>query len=171
VRERVRTRRLVVLLVDVWGWMKGERVQTTAATVGALAGELSHDAHAGIDCWSGAAVLLRLGQEVKPMVLLDAILQMPARGLTNVAFPLELAAAQQARVPTRESRVICCLTAFTTRAQAPGSSRRGWDDSTFSSISVARRTSSSAAGWRPPATELRISCTPTGMSPRRSATL
>jgi uncharacterized protein with von Willebrand factor type A (vWA) domain len=36
VRERVRTRRSVVLLVDVSGSMRGERVRTAAATVGAL---------------------------------------------------------------------------------------------------------------------------------------
>ena len=39
VRERVRTRRSVVLLVDVSGSMRGERVRTAAATVGALASE------------------------------------------------------------------------------------------------------------------------------------
>ena len=43
VRERVRTRRSVVLLVDVSGSMRGERVRTAAATVGALAAELSRD--------------------------------------------------------------------------------------------------------------------------------
>ena len=106
VRERVQTRRSVVLLVDVSGSMKGERVQTAAATVGALAGELQHDALAVIAFWSDAAVLLQLGHEVKPMDLLDSILQMPARGLTNIAFPLELAARQLAQVPTREARVI-----------------------------------------------------------------
>jgi len=38
VRERVRQRRSVVLVVDVSGSMKGERVRTAAATVGALVG-------------------------------------------------------------------------------------------------------------------------------------
>lgn len=106
VRERIRTRRSVVLLVDVSGSMKGERVQTAAATVGALAGELQHDSLTVIAFWSDAAILLGLGREVKPMDLLDSILQMPARGLTNIAFPLELAARQLAQVPTREARVI-----------------------------------------------------------------
>ena len=41
VRERVRTRRSVVLLADVSGSMRGERVRTAAATVGALAAELA----------------------------------------------------------------------------------------------------------------------------------
>lgn len=106
VRERLRTKRSVVLLVDVSGSMKGERVKTAAATVGALAAELSHDALAVVAFWSDAAVLLNLGDEIRPMQLLDTILGIPARGLTNVAFPLEIAAKQLARVPAREARVV-----------------------------------------------------------------
>jgi Mg-chelatase subunit ChlD len=106
VRDRVHTRRSVVLAVDVSGSMKGDRVQTAAATVGALSAELSQDALAVIAFWSDAAILLELGQEIKPMDLLDTMLRMPARGLTNVSFPLELAAQQLARVPARDARVI-----------------------------------------------------------------
>lgn len=106
VRERLRTKRSVVLLVDISGSMKGERVKTAAATVGALAAELAHDSLAVVAFWSDAAVLLNLGDEIHPMQLLDTILSMPARGLTNVAFPLEVAAQQLARVPAREARVI-----------------------------------------------------------------
>jgi hypothetical protein len=40
------------------------------------------------------------------MELLDTILRLPAQGLTNVAFPLELAAKQLARAPLRDARVI-----------------------------------------------------------------
>jgi Mg-chelatase subunit ChlD len=39
VRERLRTRRSVVLAVDVSGSMRGERVRTAAAMIGALAAE------------------------------------------------------------------------------------------------------------------------------------
>ncbi|MET4782201.1 VWA domain-containing protein [Glaciihabitans sp. UYNi722] len=106
VHERVRTRRSVVLAIDVSGSMKGERVPTAAATVGALAGELQHDALAVIAFWSDAAVLLRLGEPVRPMDLLDTMLRMPARGLTNVSFPLELANQQLRRVPVRDARVV-----------------------------------------------------------------
>lgn len=106
VRERLRTRRSIVLLVDVSGSMKGERIATAAATVGALAGELQNDALAVVAFWSDAAVVLPLGDPVQPMDLLDRILRIPARGLTNVAFPLEVAAEQLARVPAREARVI-----------------------------------------------------------------
>lgn len=106
VRERVRTRRSVVLLVDVSGSMRGERVRTAAAAVGALAGELVRDDLAVIAFWSDAAVLARLGQRVAAARLLDALVRIPARGLTNIAFPLEVAARELARVPTRDARVL-----------------------------------------------------------------
>ncbi len=106
VRERMRTKRSVVLLVDVSGSMRGERVKTAAATVGALTSELHRDALAVIAFWSDAAILLGLGDPVSPDRVLDALLRLPARGLTNVAFPLELAAQQLARVPARDARVI-----------------------------------------------------------------
>lgn len=106
VRERVRTRRSVVLAVDVSGSMRGERVRTAAAAVGALAAELHRDDLAVIAFWSDAAVLLRLGARYEPLRLLDSLLRIPAKGLTNVEFPLRLAARELARVPARDARVI-----------------------------------------------------------------
>lgn len=106
VRDRIRTRRSVVLAVDVSGSMKGERLQTAAAAVGALASELHRDALGVIAFWSDAARLLPLGGELKPMELLDTLLRMPARGLTNISFPLELALRELSRVPVRDARVL-----------------------------------------------------------------
>lgn len=106
VRDRVRARRSVVLLVDVSGSMRGERVRTAAATVGALAAELEHDRLSVIAFWSDAAVLSHLGVAVRPLDLLDGMLRIPARGLTNVAFPLELAAKELAGTPPRDARVV-----------------------------------------------------------------
>jgi Mg-chelatase subunit ChlD len=105
-RERVRTRRSVVLAVDVSGSMKGERIRTAAATVGAIAGELADDDLAVIAFWSDAAVLHRLGAPAQPQQLLDLLLSVPARGLTNVGFPLQLAARELSRVPARDARVL-----------------------------------------------------------------
>jgi len=51
-------------------------------------------------------VLVKLGAPVRPLVLLDQLLSLPARGLTNVAFPLQLAAKELARVPARDARVV-----------------------------------------------------------------
>jgi Mg-chelatase subunit ChlD len=83
-----------------------ERVRTAAATVAALAGELSRDDLAVLTFWSDAAVLTKLGDPVKPHTLLDQLLSLPARGLTNVAFPLQLAAEELARIPARDARVV-----------------------------------------------------------------
>jgi len=106
VRERVRTRRAVVLAVDVSGSMRGERIRTAAATVGALAGELRRDDLAVVAFWSDAAVLLRLGTPVRPLRLLDQLLAIPARGLTNLGFPLQVAARELARRAARDARVV-----------------------------------------------------------------
>jgi Mg-chelatase subunit ChlD len=106
VRERVRTRRSVLLLVDVSGSMRGERIRTAAATVGALAAELSRDDLAVVAFWSDAAILSRLGRHVPSQVLLDTMLRIPAKGLTNIAFPLQVAARELARVPARDARAV-----------------------------------------------------------------
>jgi Mg-chelatase subunit ChlD len=111
VRERVRTRRSVVLLVDVSGSMRGERVRTAAATVGALASELSGTATGGDDLsvvafWSDAAVLAHLGQRVPAQRIIESMVAIPARGLTNLAFPLQVARRELARVPARDARVL-----------------------------------------------------------------
>ena len=106
VRERVRQRRSVVLVVDVSGSMKGERVRTAAATVGALAGELARDRVAVVAFWSDAAVLVRLGERVAPLAVLDLLLRVPTQGLTNVTFALETAAKQLAAVSPRDARVL-----------------------------------------------------------------
>ena len=106
VRERVTTTRSVVLLVDLSGSMRGERARTAAAAVGALAAELSQDNLAVIAFWSDAAVLSRLGQHVPPERLVESMLRIPARGLTNLAFPLQAARRELARVPARDARVL-----------------------------------------------------------------
>lgn len=106
VRERVRTRRSVVLLVDVSGSMRGERVRTAAATVGALASELSGDDLSVVAFWSDAAVLAHLGQRVSAQRIVESMVTIPARGLTNLAFPLQVARRELARVPARDARVL-----------------------------------------------------------------
>lgn len=106
VRERVRTRRSVVLAVDVSGSMRGERIRTAAATVGALAAELRGDDLAVIAFWSDAALLVRLGHRFEPMSLLDTLLRIPAKGLTNVAFPLGIAATELSRIPRSDARAL-----------------------------------------------------------------
>jgi Mg-chelatase subunit ChlD len=106
VHEMASRRRAVVLLVDVSGSMRGERIRTAAATVGALAGELSRDALGVVAFWSDAAVLCHLGDPFAAPDLLDTLLRLPARGLTNVSFPLQVAAAELRRVVVPDTRVV-----------------------------------------------------------------
>ncbi|GLY18510.1 hypothetical protein Kisp01_55240 [Kineosporia sp. NBRC 101677] len=106
VRERVRRRRSVELVVDVSGSMRGERIRTAAATVGALAGELGNDDVGVIAFWSDCSIVLPMGQPFVAQKLLDDLLRLPARGLTNVGFPLQLAAAELAKRPNPEARVL-----------------------------------------------------------------
>lgn len=106
VRERVQAVRSVVLAVDLSGSTKGERLAVTIATVGALAGELQRDRLGVVAFWSDAAVLLRPGEPVRPDDLVETLLRIPAQGLTNVAFPLEIAAGLLAGAPTRDARVV-----------------------------------------------------------------
>lgn len=106
VRERRRTARTVVLAVDVSGSMTGERALTAAATVGALAGELGRHRLAVLAFWSDAAVLVRPGDHVAPLAVLDLLLHVPTRGLTNVTFALSTAARLIAEGPSRGARVL-----------------------------------------------------------------
>lgn len=106
VRQRIRRRRSVVLVVDISGSARGEQVRTAAATVGALVGELSRDAVAVIAFWSGAALISPLGDPVEPEHVIDALLTLPAQGLTNVAFALSVAAQQLSGVPRADARVL-----------------------------------------------------------------
>ncbi len=106
VRDRIRTRRSVVLAVDVSGSMRGERIRTAAATVGALVAELARDDLAVLAFWSDAALLVPLGRPVSAARVLDTLLRIPARGLTNISFPLQLAHEQLAAVPARDARVL-----------------------------------------------------------------
>jgi Mg-chelatase subunit ChlD len=106
VRDRLHTKRSVVLVVDISGSMKGERVSTAAATVGALAAEMTRDDVAVVAFWSDAAVLARFGEPMTPLDVLDTILRIPARGLTNVHFALHTAAGLLRSTSNPDSRVL-----------------------------------------------------------------
>jgi Mg-chelatase subunit ChlD len=106
VRERVQTRRSVVLAVDVSGSMRDERVRTAAATVGALAAELPDGDLAVLAFWSDAAWLSHFGTPADPLRLLDMLVAMPGKGLTNVALPLDLATRALGSRPPKDARVV-----------------------------------------------------------------
>ena len=102
VRERVRTRRAVALLVDVSGSMKGEKIRTMAATVGALAADLESEELALVAFWRDAALLKPLHTCRPGTGLLDDLLRIPAKGLTNVHFALTVGLAELGRSSARQ---------------------------------------------------------------------
>jgi Mg-chelatase subunit ChlD len=108
VRERMSSRRAAVLIVDVSGSMRGEKVRIAAATVAALSADLSgaSDQLALVAFWSDAAVLKPLTTPATPSTLLDQLLRIPARGLTNVGFGLSVAHAELARSAARRRTAI-----------------------------------------------------------------
>ncbi|WP_226363488.1 vWA domain-containing protein [Pseudonocardia abyssalis] len=108
VRERMSSRRAAVLIVDVSGSMRGEKVRIAAATVAALSADLpgAGDQLALVAFWSDAAVITGLTERSTPSALLDALLRIPARGLTNVGFGLSVAHAELARSAARRKTAI-----------------------------------------------------------------
>jgi Mg-chelatase subunit ChlD len=108
VRERMGSRRATVLVVDVSGSMRGEKVRIAAATVAALSADLSGagDQLALVAFWSDAAVLATLIEPATPSALLDRLLRIPARGLTNVGFGLTVARAELARSSARRRTAV-----------------------------------------------------------------
>ncbi|ODU07609.1 MAG: hypothetical protein ABS81_00430 [Pseudonocardia sp. SCN 72-86] len=108
VRERTSSRRAAVLIVDVSGSMRGEKMRIAAATVAALSTDLSGagDQLALVAFWSDAALLKGLTHVTPPGKLLDTMLRIPARGLTNVGFGLSVGAAELARSAARRRTAI-----------------------------------------------------------------
>ena len=98
VRERVRLPHAVVLMIDVSGSMRGEKTRIAAAAVGALAGELASAGGAAelavVAFWKDAAIVRPMGPAPADARLLDELLSIPAKGLTNVSFALSTGLAQ-----------------------------------------------------------------------------
>jgi Mg-chelatase subunit ChlD len=106
VRERTRGRRAVVLIVDVSGSMRGEKVRIAAATVAALARDLLHDELAVVAFWKDAVLVKPLGAAAGAGRILDALLRIPAKGLTNVDFGLATGLAELGRSRARRRHAI-----------------------------------------------------------------
>lgn len=107
VRARRSDRRSIALVVDVSGSMRGERARMAAATVGAVAGHLrSDDQLALIAFWSDAALIAPLGPPPTVDDAVRSLLSLPARGLTNVAFPLDVALEQLRRGAGDTARIL-----------------------------------------------------------------
>jgi MoxR-like ATPase len=101
VRERMQTRRAVTLIGDVSGSMRGEKVRIAAAAIGALAGDLVDDELGVVAFWKDAALVKPIDTHRSGEVVLRDLLRIPARGLTNVAFGLEIGLRELRRARAR----------------------------------------------------------------------
>jgi Mg-chelatase subunit ChlD len=108
VRRPMRARRSVALLADVSGSMDGAKARITAAAIGALAGELLDDELTVIAFWKDVAVLRARESKLDPVTLLDELLRIEPKGLTNVHGAIELAARELSR-SSLERRCIVVL--------------------------------------------------------------
>lgn len=106
VRRRMRRSRSIMLLIDVSGSMSGERIRTAAAAIGTLFGGPSNDAVGVTAFWSDAAVLVQPGDRHHPDEVLELVLAIRARGLTNIGFGLGAAADELGRRPAEDARII-----------------------------------------------------------------
>ena len=77
-----------------------------AATVAALSADLADDQLAVVAFWSDAALLTPLEEPMPAARLLDLLLRVPARGLTNVHFALTVAQAELARSAARRRSAV-----------------------------------------------------------------
>ncbi|MFV9502955.1 MAG: AAA family ATPase [Oscillochloridaceae bacterium umkhey_bin13] len=102
VRERVRTRRTYVLLLDVSGSMRGAQLMKAALAAGSMARNLDHDDLAVVLFWRDAAVLKRANQPKSATRLIDEILGLRARGLTNLHHGLAAGLRELERAGTQE---------------------------------------------------------------------
>ena len=128
VRERMRARRAVVLVVDVSGSMRGEKVRIAAATVAALSADLVHDVLGLVAFWSDAALLASTAKPVPPARLLDQLVRIPARGLTNVGFGLSVARAELARTTARRRTAVLLTDAVHNAGPDPREVARRFDE-------------------------------------------
>lgn len=102
VLERVRARRTYALLLDVSGSMRGTKLMNAALAAASLARNIRDDAYAVALFWRDAAVLKGATQE-KPLArLVDEILSVRARGLTNLRLGLEVGLRELERTATQE---------------------------------------------------------------------
>ncbi|MBI4491981.1 MAG: AAA family ATPase [Chloroflexi bacterium] len=102
VRERIRARRTYVLVLDVSGSMRGAKLMHAALAAASLARNIRNDDYAVALFWRDAAVLKGATQEKPLPRLLDEILSVHARGLTNLRLGLEVGLRELDRTASLE---------------------------------------------------------------------
>jgi len=120
VRERVKPRRTLALILDASGSMRGSSILHGAVAAAALAQALPDDDYAVVMFWRDAAVLKSPGQTRPLAALVDDVLSLRARGLTNVRLGLEVGLRELGRSAAPEKAGILFTDALHNLGDDPG---------------------------------------------------
>ncbi len=102
VLERRRRRRSYALMLDVSGSMKGAAIFHAALAVAAVAARVRDDPFAVVAFWREAAVLKRMDEEARLDVLMERLLSLPGRGLTDIGLGLRTGLDELEHAGTQE---------------------------------------------------------------------
>jgi MoxR-like ATPase/Mg-chelatase subunit ChlD len=102
VLERRRRRRAYVLMLDISGSMKGAAIFHAALALAAVAVRVQRDPFAVVAFWREAAVLKRIDEPAPLDALLDGLLSLAGRGLTDVGLGLRAGLEELGRAREQE---------------------------------------------------------------------
>jgi Mg-chelatase subunit ChlD len=102
VLDRRHHRRSYALVLDASGSMKGSAIFRAGLALAAFAARVAPDPFAVVVFWREAAVLKRLHEDAPLDALLDRVLSLPGRGLTNVGLGLQAGLEELAAADTQE---------------------------------------------------------------------
>lgn len=88
VLERRRRQRAYALMLDISGSMKGRAIFHAALALATVAVRIRHDPFAVVAFWREAAILKRIDESVPLETLLDRLLSLSGRGLTDIGLGL-----------------------------------------------------------------------------------
>jgi Mg-chelatase subunit ChlD len=102
VLERRHHERAYALVLDTSGSMKGPAIFRASLALASFATHVAPDPFAVVAFWREAAVLKRLHEQVPLDTLLDRVLSLPGRGLTNVGLGLRAGLEELEGADTQE---------------------------------------------------------------------
>ncbi len=102
VLDRRHHRRAYALVLDASGSMKGPAIFRAALALSTFAARVAPDPFAIVAFWREAAVLKRLHEDVPLDTLLDRVLSLPGRGLTDVGLGLRVGLEELGGADTQE---------------------------------------------------------------------
>ncbi len=100
--DRRHHRRAYALVLDASGSMKGPAIFRAALALSTFAARVAPDPFAIVAFWREAAVLKRLHEDVPLDTLLDRVLSLPGRGLTDVGLGLRVGLEELGGADTQE---------------------------------------------------------------------